>query len=51
MDEQKRQDDEDAGPIGIFPSWKAVYWSVVIYTLALIAILWVFTVAFNHSAR
>ena len=41
--------DEDSGPIGIFPSWRWVYWSVVIYTLAVIAILWVFTVAFNHS--
>jgi hypothetical protein len=44
-------DDEDSGPIGIFPSWRAVYWSVTIYTLGLIALLWYFTVAFNHSVK
>jgi len=42
-------DDGDEGPIGPFPNWKAVYWSVVIYTLALIGILWAFTVVFDHS--
>ncbi len=47
MDEH--HDDEDSGPIGIFPSWRWVYWSVVIYTLVVIAVLWGFTVAFNHS--
>lgn len=51
MDELKRNDDEDAGPIGIFPSWTALYWSVVIYTVGLVALLWIFTVAFNHSMR
>jgi hypothetical protein len=49
MVEMDEHDEEDSGPIGIFPSWSAVYWSVVIYTVAVIAILWVFTVAFNHS--
>lgn len=49
MDETKAHDDEDRGPIGIFPSWSALYWSVIIYTVAMVAILWGFTVAFNHS--
>lgn len=44
-------DDEDRGPIGIFPSWRAVYWSVVIYTVLLVAVLWIFTVVFNHSVH
>ncbi|MDT8341528.1 MAG: hypothetical protein RQ751_08455, partial [Longimicrobiales bacterium] len=51
LEELERHDDEDAGPIGIFSSWKVLYWSVVIYTAALVALLWVFTVAFNHSVR
>jgi len=51
MDDSQPPDDEDAGPIGIFPSWKAVYWSVVIYTLGLIGLLWIFTVLFDHSVQ
>lgn len=42
-------DDGDEGPVGIFPSWNAVYISVVVYTLILIAVLAYFTSAFNHS--
>ena len=42
--------DEDSGPIGIFPSWGALYWSVVIYTVALVVILAVFTSVFDFSA-
>ena len=48
-DAQKLDDDGETGPIGIFPSWKAVYWSVVIYTLILTAILAVFTEVFDFS--
>ena len=42
-------DDGDEGPIGIFPSWRAVYWSVAIYTLILVVILAVFTSVFDFS--
>ena len=42
--------DEDGGRIGIFPSWNWLYGSVVIYTLALVALLYVFTVTLDHSA-
>ena len=42
---------EDQGPIGIFPNWAWVYWSVVIYTAALIVVLAIFTVVFDHSVQ
>lgn len=52
MDEPTLQkDEEETGPIGIFPSWAALYWTVIVYTVALVAVLWGFTVAFNHSVR
>jgi hypothetical protein len=51
MDEHDLHDDEETGPIGIFPSWKVLYWSVVIFTLALIVVLAVFTETFNYSVR
>lgn len=31
--------DEDAGPIGPFPSWAWVYGSVITYTAALVVLL------------
>jgi len=43
-------DPDDEGRIGIFPSWKAVYISVVVVTIALILILYWFTVALDFSA-
>lgn len=49
MDEMELHHEEDEGPIGIFPSWRALYWSVILYTAALVVLLWVFTVAFDHS--
>ena len=51
MDEHDLHDDDENGRIGIFPSWAALYWSVVIFTLALIVILVVFTETFNYSVR
>ena len=51
MDDSHLPPEEDSGPIGIFPSWTAVYWSVVIYTVVLIAVLWIFTVVFDHSVQ
>ena len=44
-------DDDDQGPIGPFPSWKAVYWAVVIATLLMIVVLYVFTVSLDFSGR
>lgn len=40
---------EDQGPIGIFPSWKSLYWTVIVYTLAMIAILEAFSVYLDFS--
>ena len=39
----------DDGPIGIFPSWKAVYVSVVVVTAVMIVALYWFTVALDFS--
>lgn len=44
-----RAEDGDEGPIGIFPSWNAVYVSVVIATLLMILALYWFTVALDFS--
>lgn len=44
-------DQDEDGRIGIFPSWKALYISVIVYTAGLIAILRVFTVLLDTSAR
>ena len=40
---------EDRGPIGVFPSWKSLYWTVIIYTLVMIAILEAFSVYLDFS--
>ncbi len=50
MEEHVEQPEEDDGRIGIFPSWKALYGSVVVYTLAMIVLLYVFTVMLDHSS-
>lgn len=42
---------DDEGRIGIFPSWKSLYVSVLVYTAALIVLLYVLTVLFDHSIR
>lgn len=49
MDEPQLHHDEDEGPIGIFRSWSVLYGSVIVYTVALVVLLWIFTVAFDHS--
>jgi hypothetical protein len=41
--------EEEDGPIGIFPSWRSLYFSVLVYTVALVIVLQVFTDALNHS--
>lgn len=44
-------DDDDDGRIGIFPSWNALYVTVILYTAGLIAILRVFTVMLDTSTQ
>ena len=50
MEEQVDKPEDDEGRIGIFPSWNALYATVVVYTLAMIVLLYAFTVMFDHSA-
>lgn len=40
---------EDDGPVGPFPSWKAVYTTVVVYGVLLIGILLALTRALSFS--
>ena len=43
-------EDGDRGPIGIFPSWGWLYTAVVVYTAALIGLLWMFTRLFDFGS-
>jgi hypothetical protein len=49
MDEESRKETESER-IGIFPSWRWLYGTVVVYTVVLIVLLYVFTVALDYSA-
>ena len=44
-----REAEEDAGPIGPFPNWTAVYVTVVVFVAACIGILAWFTAALDFS--
>jgi hypothetical protein len=35
--------DEDEGPVGIFPSWRWVYGTVLVYGSLMILVLWLLT--------
>ena len=41
--------DDDRGPVGIFPSWGALYATVVVYALLLITVLYVLSVTLDFS--
>ena len=43
-------DDGDRGPIGIFPSWGWLYATVIVYTAALVGVLWLFTRIFDFGS-
>ncbi|MFW6200448.1 MAG: hypothetical protein ACOC8K_07745 [Gemmatimonadota bacterium] len=43
--------DDEAGPIGIFPSWAWVYGTVIAWASFLILLLYVFTITFDFSGR
>ena len=36
-------DPEDQGPVGLFPSWKWVYGTVLVYGVLVIIVLWILT--------
>jgi hypothetical protein len=42
-------EDDEEGPVGIFPSWRWLYATVLLYTVALVIGLHAFTVALDHS--
>lgn len=44
--DSRTTDDEDES-LGFFPSWRSLYWSVVIYTLACVLVLYWITVALD----
>lgn len=41
--------EEDEGPVGIFPSWRAVYITVLIYTAGLTLVLYLTSRLLDHS--
>lgn len=43
--------DEESGKIGLFRSWTSLYVAVVAYTVALVLVLYLFTVLLDFSAR
>lgn len=43
-------DDDDEGVPGWFPSWGALYATVIVYTAALTFLLWVFSVTLDYGA-
>ena len=42
-------EDVEDGPIGIFPSWRAAYITVLLYTAGLTALLYFLTRLFDYS--
>lgn len=49
--ERVPEEEDEAGPIGIFPSWPWVYGTVVVWAAVSVVLLWIFTVTFDHGAR
>lgn len=45
-----RGHDEDLGPVGLFPSWRWVYGTVLVYGALMILVLWVLTRVLDPGA-
>ena len=45
------RDDEGEERIGLFPSWKSLYTTVVVYGVAVILILYILTIVLGFSSR
>lgn len=41
--------DESGEPIGPFPTWKALYATVLVWWAFMVVMLWVFTVVFDRG--
>ncbi len=46
---QPTDPNDDGGPIGIFPTWRALYTTVVVYALVLIVIFYILSVSLDFS--
>jgi len=44
------EEEEKEGRVGPFPSWRALYVTVILYTVATVAALYVLTRLLDHSA-
>ena len=44
------QNDLDEGPVGIFPTWRAVYVTVIVYALGTVVLLYLVSLAMDFSA-
>ena len=42
-------EEPEDGRIGPFPSWRALYIAVLLYTAGLVVVLWVLTRALDHT--
>jgi hypothetical protein len=47
---EKEKDQEDEGPVGIFPSWAWVYGTVLVYGVLMILALWILTRLLDPAA-
>jgi len=47
--EVTRDEDEDEESLGFFPSWGALYATVIVYTIALVVLLLILTRVLDHS--
>lgn len=46
---ETRPEEDEAGGIGPFSSWRALYIAVLVYTAGLIALLYALTRALDHT--
>ncbi|MBT8398685.1 MAG: hypothetical protein HKO65_15880 [Gemmatimonadetes bacterium] len=42
--------DDDQGRIGVFPSWRSMYWTVLVYGLVVIAVLTILSRVLSFGA-
>jgi hypothetical protein len=49
MDRDGRATEGDDDRVGIFPSWRALYWTVAVYAVLLVAALQYITIALDHT--
>lgn len=50
MSEQRQEAPEENGPVGLFPSWKWLYVTVVVYGAVVILVLYLLTVLLDFGS-